>query len=139
MDLRCAYEIGAQATDLVIPDEALPGITIRQSPTEDHDDPEFRKACFPILDSPEHWRHNWCLQPHLVRAAFEAIASATPGGLVHCSAGRDRAGMISALLLGNACVDPVLVAQDYAASVRPMAGVGNHSPTIDEQADWSGE
>ena len=139
MDLRCAYEKGAQATDLVIPDEALPGITIRLAPTEDHGDPEFRKACFPILDSPR------ALAPQLVPAAASGAGGirshrlGNPGRLVHCSAGRDRAGMISALLLGNACVDPVLVAQDYAASVRPMAGVGNHSPTIDEQADWSGE
>nr|WP_281070190.1 tyrosine-protein phosphatase [Paeniglutamicibacter psychrophenolicus] len=57
--------------------------------------------------------------------------------MVHCSAGRDRTGMISALLLGNAGVDPMLVAADYAASVRAMAGVANHSPTIDQQAEWT--
>nr|WP_254456349.1 tyrosine-protein phosphatase [Paeniglutamicibacter quisquiliarum] len=45
--------------------------------------------------------------------------------------------MICALLLGNAGVDPAFVAADYAASVRAMAGVANHSPTIDQQAEWT--
>lgn len=137
VDLRCAYETGSQTTDPAVPAEALAGITIRHAPTEDHDDPAFRKTCFPILDSPEYWSHNWRLQPHLVRAALEAVATSTPGVLVHCSAGRDRTGMVCALLLGNAGVDPVLVAADYAASVRAMAGVANHSPTIDQQAEWT--
>jgi len=72
-----------------------------------------------------------------VLAALEAVAASTPGVLVHCSAGRDRTGMICALLLGNAGVDPLLVAADYAASVRAMVGVANHSPTIDQQAEWT--
>ncbi|WP_307582033.1 tyrosine-protein phosphatase [Paeniglutamicibacter psychrophenolicus] len=113
MGLRCAYEAGAQATDPVVPAEELAGIAIRQAPTEDHEDPAFREACFPILDSPKCWSHNWLLQPHLVRAALEAIATAAPGVLLHCSAGRDRTGMICALLPGNAGVDPMLVAADY--------------------------
>lgn len=137
VDLRCAYESGAQAADPVVPAEALAGFTIRQAPTEDHEDPEFRQMCFPILDSPEYWSHNWRLQPHLVKAALDAIATATPGVLVHCSAGRDRTGMICALLLGNAGVEPDFVAADYAASVRVMAGVANHSPTVDQQAEWT--
>ncbi|WP_336245155.1 hypothetical protein [Paeniglutamicibacter quisquiliarum] len=34
-------------------------------------------------------------------------------------------------------MDPAFVAADYAASVRAMAGVANHSPTIDQQAEWT--
>ena len=136
-ELRRAYESGSQAADPVVPVGALAGNAIRQSLTEDHEDPELRWMCFPILDSPEYWSHNWRLQPHLVRAAREAIATATPGVLVHCPVGRDRTGKILALLLGNAGVEPALVAADYAASVRVMAGVANHSPPIDQQAEWA--
>lgn len=139
VDLRCSYEVGAQDGDPAVPVEALTELAIVNAPTEDQDDPEFREVCFPILDSPEYWSHNWRLQPHLVRAALDAIASAEPGVLVHCSAGRDRTGMICALLLGNAGVDPDAVADDYAASVRAMAGVVHHAPTADRQAGWSRE
>lgn len=137
VDLRCSYEVGKQDGDPSISTETFAGIVIANAPTEDHNDPEFQKSCFPILDSPEYWSHNWRLQPHLVRAALEAIASANPGVLVHCSAGRDRTGMISALLLGNAGVNPQSVANDYAESVRAMAGVASHAPTVDERTKWS--
>ena len=119
--------------DPVVPPESLSGITIVNAPTEDQDDPEFMEVCAPILDSPEYWAHNWRLQPELVRGALEAIASAQPGTLVHCSAGRDRTGMISALLLGNAGVDPAAVAADYVASVHAMAAVAQLAPGVEPQ------
>lgn len=137
VDLRCPYEIGAREGDPSVDVKSLVDVSVVNAPTEDQDDPEFRQTCFPILDSPEYWRHNWRLQPHLVRSALDAIASAKPGVLVHCSAGRDRTGMISALLLGNAGVAPDAVAEDYVASVRAMAGVASHAPTEDRQAGWS--
>lgn len=137
VDLRCAYEVGAQDSDPNVSTATIEGLVFANTPTEDHSDPDFREACFPILDSPEYWRHNWRLQPHLVRASLDAIASAEPGVLVHCGAGRDRTGMISALLLGNAGVEPDAVADDYAASVRAMAGTANHAPTVDRQMGWS--
>lgn len=139
VDLRCSGEAGARDGDPAVPAEALTGIAVVDAPTEDQDDPEFREVCFPILDSPEYWSHNWRLQPHLVRAALDAVAFAEPGVLVHCSAGRDRTGMICALLLGNAGVDPDAVADDYAASVRAMACAAPHAPTTDRQAGWSRE
>lgn len=137
IDLRCAYEIGPLEGDPVVPPEASAGVTIVNVPTEDQDDPDFREVCFPILDSPEYWQHNWRIQPELVRATLEAIACARPGILIHCSAGRDRTGMVSALLLGNAGVAPDAVAEDYASSVHAMAGAAHHGPTSDRQASWS--
>jgi hypothetical protein len=134
VDLRCAYEIGAGQGDPKVPTEALAGITIAHAPTEDQDDAEFMQICVPILDSPEYWVHNWRLQPHLVRGALEAIAASQPGTLVHCSAGRDRTGMISALLLGNAGVTPDAVAADYATSVHAMAAVAQLAPGVKPQA-----
>ncbi|MBH0083688.1 tyrosine-protein phosphatase [Salinibacterium sp. SWN167] len=128
VDLRCEHEVGPGEGDHVISDAALDGITIVNAPTEDQNDSEFWETCAPILDSPEYWQHNWRLQPQLVLGALEAIASSQPGTLVHCSAGRDRTGMISALLLGNAGVDPAAVAADYATSVHAMAVVEQLAP-----------
>ena len=50
-------------------------------------------------------------------AAIEAVADADPGGvLVHCAGGKDRTGLVSALLLRLAGVAPEDVAADYALS-----------------------
>lgn len=137
VDLRCPHEVGLRDGDPAVSSGALTGTNVISAPTEDQSDPEFQRVCFPILDSPEYWQHNWRLQPHLVRTTLETIAAARPGMLVHCSAGRDRTGMISALLLGNAGVPPDVVADDYARSVRAMAGSASHEPTTDRQAAWT--
>ncbi|WP_243399087.1 tyrosine-protein phosphatase [Cryobacterium zongtaii] len=134
VDLRCAYEVGSREGDPDLRDEQLQEFTVVNAPTEDQDDAEFRETCFPILDSPKYWRHNWRILPGLVRNALDAIAAADGGLLVHCSAGRDRTGMISTLLLGNAGVSPVDVAADYAESVRALAGASTHAPTPDRQS-----
>jgi hypothetical protein len=53
--------------------------------------------------------------------AFSAVASAPPGGvLVHCMAGKDRTGLLSALLLRVAGVSVEEVAADYALSERNL-------------------
>lgn len=50
-------------------------------------------------------------------AAVSAVAAAPPGGvLVHCMAGKDRTGLVSALLLRVAGVSIEDVAADYALS-----------------------
>jgi protein-tyrosine phosphatase len=139
VDLRCAHEIGARDGDPDVDPVFTTTVAVVNTPTEDQDDPEFRAVCFPILDSPEYWRHNWRILPELVLDALRAIAEAPRGVLVHCSAGRDRTGMISALLLSNAGVSPEDVAADYAVSVRAMAGAQTHSPTKDRQSNWGPE
>jgi protein-tyrosine phosphatase len=137
VDLRCAYEIGRHDADPEVQAGAISRVTIVNTPTEDHENSEFREVCFPILDSPAYWEHSWRILPELVRGTLRAIAAAKSGVLVHCSAGRDRTGMISALLLGNAGVAPQSVVDDYAESVRAMAGAVSHSPTHDRQASWT--
>jgi hypothetical protein len=137
VDLRCEYEIGYREGDPVVDPSSFASILVTNAPTEDQDDPKFRDVCLPILDSPEYWRHNWRILPGFVLESLRAIASSPSGVLVHCSAGRDRTGMISTLLLSNAGVAPDDVAADYAESVRAMAGVVTHAPTGDRQAAWA--
>ncbi len=56
------------------------------------------------------------LQPEL-KESLAAIAAATPGPLLfHCVAGKDRTGIIAALLLALADVEPAAIAADYAVS-----------------------
>jgi protein-tyrosine phosphatase len=57
-----------------------------------------------------------------VAAILRDIASAPPGGvLVHCAAGKDRTGIVSALVLSIAGVDLETIAADYALSTPWLA------------------
>jgi protein-tyrosine phosphatase len=52
-----------------------------------------------------------------LRRVLAAIAAAPPGPLLfHCVAGKDRTGLVAALLLALADVLPEAIARDYAAS-----------------------
>lgn len=137
IDLRCADEIGPRDGDPKPDPAAMDAVTVIASPTEDHANAEFRRTCFPILDSPAYWPHNLRILPKMVRRTLERISEAQPGTLIHCSAGRDRTGLITALLLGTAGVAPHHIADDYAESITAMAGAQTNSPTPDRQTDWS--
>ena len=57
-----------------------------------------------------------------VAEVMAAIAAAPEGGvLVHCAAGKDRTGLISALLLGLVGVPDETVADDYALTAELLA------------------
>jgi protein-tyrosine phosphatase len=55
--------------------------------------------------------------PERLAAAIESVVRARPGGvLIHCQAGRDRTGLLSAALLALVGVAPESIAHDYAES-----------------------
>lgn len=56
-----------------------------------------------------------------IGAIFSAIAEAEPGILFHCFAGKDRTGLVSALLLGVAGVPADVIAADYAETAPHIA------------------
>jgi protein-tyrosine phosphatase len=54
-----------------------------------------------------------------VAAVMAAVANAPEGGvLIHCAAGKDRTGLIAALLLGLVGVAPEMIAADYALTAE---------------------
>jgi protein-tyrosine phosphatase len=66
-------------------------------------------------------------RPERVVAAVAAVADSehADGIVIHCFAGKDRTGIVSALLLGVAGVPDEIVAADYAESepnVKPLFG-----------------
>lgn len=66
--------------------------------------------------------------------AVSAVAGAGEGGvLVHCMAGKDRTGLVAALLLRLVGVPVAEVAADYAVSERNLAPYSG--PWIDEAVD----
>jgi protein-tyrosine phosphatase len=71
---------------------------------------------------------------HGFALAVSAVARARDGGvLVHCMAGKDRTGLVSALLLRLAGVPVADVAADYAVSERNLAAFSE--PWIAEAPD----
>lgn len=56
--------------------------------------------------------------------ALRVVAAATPPVLLFCTAGKDRTGLVSALLLSLAGVDEAAIAEDYAASEATYLGGG---------------
>ncbi|HEY8912385.1 tyrosine-protein phosphatase [Lacisediminihabitans sp.] len=118
VDLRNPSEIGREAAHPVIDESALAGIIRVNLPTEDPDDPEFRRVCGPLLDSPASYADNLAFSPEKFAAVFHAIAGADGAVLVHCSAGRDRTGLVTALVLRLAGVPVEAIADDYEAAVR---------------------
>lgn len=134
VDLRNRDERGPRPGDPEVTTSTWEDVTIVHAPTEDPEHAEFVTTCGPILDSPAYWTHNARILPEFLRRALTAVAHAEPGVLVHCSAGRDRTGMITALLLANAGVAPDAVAADWALSVRTMHRLG--LPAHDRQSRW---
>ena len=62
-----------------------------------------------------YYEAHLAVMPERTAAALDALAAAPSGGvLFHCAAGRDRTGLIAALLLELADVDEEAVVADYA-------------------------
>jgi protein-tyrosine phosphatase len=55
-------------------------------------------------------------------AIFDAIASAPGPVLFHCFAGKDRTGLVAAMMLSIAGVDPEAIGADYAETDLQLAG-----------------
>jgi protein-tyrosine phosphatase len=72
------------------------------------------------------------VRPDLFATALGAIADAPPGAVVvHCAAGKDRTGVVTALALAVAGAEPEVVAADYAITgARLRAYIDEELATI---------
>ena len=130
IDLRNERERGRRDHDPVIDEAAAAGILVIATPTEDPDDAEFMRVCGPWLDHPRSYADNLTFYPDRFRAVFVALARAEPSVLIHCSGGRDRTGMIVALLLSLAGASPSAIADDYERSFREAWIYQSHHPEL---------
>jgi hypothetical protein len=96
--------------------QALPNVRYLQLPLLTVSEDEWRRRTGEV--SKEEWtctalRH---VRPDIGKV-FGAIADAAPGPLLfHCVAGKDRTGLVAALLLALADATPAAIAGDYAES-----------------------
>lgn len=121
IDLRNAYELGRRATDPPVDRESMDRFTVVNLPTEDRSDEEFAALSGPYLATPEHYRDNLMRWPEKFAAIARAVVSAPAGGVViHCAAGRDRTGMVVAVLLSAAGLPAAAISADYARAVTAI-------------------
>ena len=124
LDLREPDEVTAASLDPA-PSRLPEGMVWRHVPLDDHADRAFWEPF--MADG------RWCTPLYYaeflrkkgdrVASVFTALASAPAGTVFHCGAGRDRTGLVAALLLRLAGAEPDAVAADFALSadgVRPL-------------------
>ncbi len=71
---------------------------------------------------PHFYARTLSTRAEALREVMQAITEAPPGAVMfHCTAGKDRTGVIAALLLGNADVREEDIVADYASTERHIA------------------
>lgn len=128
VDLRNADEIGRQSGDPEIDDAWTERFDWLHRPIEDQSHDEFMSRYGELLSHPAYYPANFEYFPDLVAAAIEAIANARSAVVFHCSAGKDRTGLMSATLLtlNGVVLDDVL--RDYESGVRRYAAWHHEHP-----------
>jgi protein-tyrosine phosphatase len=97
----------------------------------------FSAGTGPWLDHPCSWTDNTRLARDRIATALEAIARADGAVLVHCAGGRDRTGMISAMLLHIAGATDEAIIEDYIAGWRGAGAYAGHGWVYDpDQQSW---
>lgn len=99
IDLRNPAERKRRPTDPVVTGETLARFVVVHSPTEDPDDPRYQDHFHPYMNHPRLYSDMVRLFPERVAAVFKELAAARGKVVIHCSAGRDRTGLIATLLL----------------------------------------
>ena len=114
----------------VVAPSAMDFVSVVSAPTENPDDEEFMRVCGPWLDHPRSYADNLKFYPGKFAAVFSAIGDADGALLVHCAGGKDRTGMVVAMLLTLAGVEVDAIVDDYEAAFRTANATMRENPTL---------
>jgi protein-tyrosine phosphatase len=115
IDLRSPSELRSAPHPFRVPGQSADGPVYLNLPLLDESDTVGMAA----LNSLETAFNEFLLERYAAQigAVLSGIAGAKPGGvLVHCHAGKDRTGLILALVLALVGVPESVIAEDYTAS-----------------------
>lgn len=118
IDLRNPTERKRRPSDPVVGEGAMAGLVVVNSPTEDPVDPRYREHFDPYVNHPSLYADVVTMFPGRVAAVFKELAAARGKVVIHCSAGRDRTGLVATLLLA------LLGQAERAASEDELAARG---------------
>ena len=112
VDLRCPTEGGYDARN---------GVRRVGVPLFRQDDPEFLARTRGIRDTAEFYRAIVDFSHVRITRAVTEVGDAPAGGvLIHCHAGRDRTGIVTAIVLAVAGVPADSIAADYVATAEAL-------------------
>lgn len=118
VDLRASRERRHRDTDPAVPDEVKARIDVVHCPTEDPDHTEFATLFGPYLKEPSQYADYLDLFGDKIAKVFSAIAASPGKVVVHCSAGRDRSGIIALMLQRLAGVSDQEIVRGYELAAR---------------------
>jgi protein tyrosine/serine phosphatase len=117
IDLRNPRELALAAHPFAAGAVAADRPAYRHLPFEDETDRVARALMDATETVPDLYRVMLDRNQARIAAIVEAVATAPEGGVViHCHAGKDRTGLVSALLLALVGVPHQTIAEDYALS-----------------------
>ncbi|MEV7662979.1 tyrosine-protein phosphatase [Paenarthrobacter sp. NPDC089316] len=118
IDLRASRERRQRDTDPEVPAEVKARIDVVHCPTEDPDHSQFGELFGPYLKDPAQYGDYLQLFGDKIAAVFKAIAASPGKVVVHCSAGRDRSGMIALMLQRLAGLSDGEILRGYELAAR---------------------
>ena len=118
IDLRASRERRQRDTDPQVPDEVKARIAVVHCPTEDPDHGDFSELFGPYLKDPAQYADYLELFADKIAAVFKAIAASPGKVVVHCSAGRDRSGVIAVMLQRLAGAGDEEIVRGYELAAR---------------------
>lgn len=136
VDLRNPAEARRRETDPVVSAAAQHGMSVVSAPTEEPGDARFTALTGPYLNDPAYYADNARLFPDKLVAVFRELAAAAGrGGVVlHCAAGRDRSGLVAAMLQDLAGDSDQDIAEGYRRAARGInERYRTHGPPHDRE------
>lgn len=136
VDLRNAAEARRRDTDPVVSDGAWHGLAVVSAPTEDPGHPRFTELCGPYLNDPAFYADNARIFPEKLVGVFRALAAGAGRGdvILHCAAGRDRSGMVAAMVQELAGYSDQDIAEGYRRAARGInERYRTHGPPHDRE------
>jgi hypothetical protein len=121
IDLRHAAEARRRDSDPAVSDSAWSGISVVSAPTEEPDDPRFTELAGPYLNDPAYYADNARLFPEKLAGVFKVLSAASARGgdvVLHCAAGRDRSGLVAAMVQDLAGDSDQEIAEGYRRAAR---------------------
>jgi protein tyrosine/serine phosphatase len=114
LDLRSPQEV-EEKPSAIFPEQILAPAYLNLWPSKN--DTSFKSRIRQAKTRAEVYNLVLDHDPEGVAEVLRSVANAQPGGVViHCHSGKDRTGIISAVLLSLAGVPPAPIAEDYTLS-----------------------